>query len=360
MKDMVMFPSDFSEEDRIEYIEKYQYLFDRKEFLSDKLKRYQYNSAKKDLEIKDNISLYHQYIAKARLSFSDYITVYKLKNEVIEKIKNTKIDNMPDEIPELFRKHFIIETSDNSDVLFGDIDSIIGFYLPVTPDKKCFVLFFHVIDNKDDFWYRDTQTLNKMMINEKIDFLYIGLNLFSWNPNLEKTNWEFLRKNYERDVMPKATFCLNCKDLNECHDRPEKNSNKNSFCFEGLCDNIMSFLTIFNYMLMAENTPIETKQKKECLTRTVMNKKRKIITKKEEWITKYLYINHKKIKYEKNEKYDGLDKDGLMKKEIKVRGHLRHQAFGSGFSQRRWIYIESFLSSKWIKEGDTKIIVSTK
>jgi hypothetical protein len=359
MEDRIRLPPDFSEKDADKYIEKNKYLLNRKEILSEKFKKYQLYSAKNDLEVKDQISLYHQYIANARLAFNDYITVYKLKGEVIEKIKNTKIDYMPNELPDIFKKPFIIEAAEN-DVLFGDIDSIIGFYLPITADKKCFTLLFHVIDNKDDSWYSSMQTINKMAVSEKVDFSYMGLNLFVWSPNLEKTNWEFLGKDYERDVLPNVAFCLKCKFLNECHERPDKLSNKYSFCFEGLCDNIMSFLTIFNYMLIAENAPIEIKQKKESFSRTILNKKRKVVNKKEEWLIKYLYINHKNIRYEENKEHNKLEKDGLIQKNIKVRGHLRHQAFGTDFTQRRWIYIESFISSKWIKEGDTKIIISTK
>ena len=356
MKDMIFYPRDFSEKDRIEYVQKYQYLFDHKELISEKLKKYKINNAKSDLDNKDNISIYHQYLANARLSFNNSIVVYKLKDDIIEKIKNTKIENMPDEIPELFTKPFIIESCDNN-VLFGDTNSIAGYPYTVNENINGLNLFLHVIDNKDDFWYNDAQVINKMMINEKIDFLYMGLNLFTWSPNLLKTDWEFKSKNYEREVMPKADFCFKCQHLNNCHDRPIKKSNKNSFCFEGLCDNTISFLTIFNYMLLAENTPIIIKPKKEITKYTILNKKKKIISKNEEWILKYLYIDPKKIKYEKNKENEELDKEGLKQKDIKVKGHLRHQAFGTGFKQRRWIYIESFISSKWVKEGDTKIIV---
>ena len=72
---------------------------------------------------------------------------------------------------------------------------------------------------------------------------------------------------------------------------------------------------------------------------------------------KYLYLDKSKIKYEKSLPNSELDKECLVLKNIKVRGHLRYQAYGQKFKQHKWIYIESFTTTKWVNDGDTKMIV---
>jgi hypothetical protein len=333
-----------------EYIEKYQYLFDKQEYFSDKLKKYHINYAQKDLD--DEITLYHKYLAEARLSLKDSIIVYKPKQDFIEKIKNTKIDNMPNEIPALFKNAFIIETIENNNALFGDVNAIMGFYIPVPSEMiaayknnnntiskelklklehmgisegatKVYTIMFHTINHVEDSWFEAAKNINQSTVKTNIDFQYLGLNTFHWTPNMAKTDWEFIRKNYDRNVLMEGDYCRICPHKKSCHDRDEINKNVDyHFCFEGICDNIMSFLTIFNYMMEAENTPIVQDKKKNSITRTVITKKKKIISKKEDWIINYLYIDKNKIKYENDDETKPLNKDNLQSKEIQVRGHL--------------------------------------
>jgi len=353
-----------------EYWDKFQFLFNKEEYLSEKLKKISYYSAKSDLD--NEISLYHLHLAQARIDFNDYITVYKLKNELIEKITNTKIENMPNETPKIFTKPFIIETIDNKTPLFGDINSVLGYSINVPkgireefkgidrfPDKdKLFSILFHSIPKEDEIWYNEAKAINILMEKEKTDFSYLGSNLFRWSPYLEITNWEFSAKDYSREVLMNKDFCRNCKNKIGCKGEINiENIRKYKFCFQGLCDNIISFLTVFNYMLEAENTPIVNDNSVEIVKRTI-TKRKKLIVKNENWIIKYLYIDKKKIQYENNDDKQFLDKDGLVKKNVQVKGHLRNQACGVGHKEHKWIYIESFTTTKWIKEGDKKIIVN--
>lgn len=45
-----------------------------------------------------------------------------------------------------------------------------------------------------------------------------------------------------------------------------------------------------------------------------------------------------------------VDREGLTKREVIVRGFLRNQACGPGMAQRRLVYIDSFMSSRWARD----------
>ena len=372
------------------YLNKYRYLLDPKDYLSEKLKKYDPFIAERYES--ENLPQYQIGLAMARLSHKDNITVYKLKQEVIEKITNTDIDYMPNEIPEILTKPFIIETIDNNEVLFGDIISIVGFFSPINneiintykenpeelPERikndlkgigvdngkntMLSILFQTKNNNENDIWQQAATSLRNVSLSKSdLSLHYYGQNIFLWIPNLAKSDWQFKKTNYERDVFMKKYFCRLCKNKSFCNkdDRYSIDENYN-FCFEGICDNILSFITIFNYILIAEHSPIESNKKREIINRKRKTKKNKELIKKEEWITKYLYVNNEKIRYEGNNEYTKLNKEGLKSKEIKVKGHLRNQAYGENFSLRKLVYIESFISTKWIRDGDTKIIVNIK
>jgi hypothetical protein len=367
-------PRNFDQES---FNKKYDHILNPDEYLSEKIKKI---SVSKDID-DSKLPKYIVSLEEAKQSFNNSITVYKLKKDVIEKILNTKIERMPNEIPEIFYKPFIIETFDDNDSLFGDTNSIVGYFSSYvqelikaeessdgmiygtihkkTENKKTFTLLIHGMD-KENSWQDAADYLNnKKEISGSIK--YLGYNIFYWQPLLEKTNWEFTKKDYNRPILMNKKYCLNCIHSETCN-KDDRYMLKDTyeFCFEGLCDNIMSFITILNYMLKAENSPIAVEKVYDKVRKTVKSKKNKIITKNEDWIIRYLYIDKRKNHYERNNQHAQLEKEGYKLKDVKVKGHLRYQAYGTEFKQHRWIYIESFVSSKWMKDGDTKIIVSYK
>jgi len=125
------FLNDFDNDKKASVISKYHNLLNPNEFLSDKIKNYSLFDAERD--INEKLPLYLIALAETRKSFGNSVTVYKLKSDVIDKIKNTKIDKMPDEVPGLFQKPFIIESTGN-ETLFSDIDSIVVFFSPMNDD----------------------------------------------------------------------------------------------------------------------------------------------------------------------------------------------------------------------------------
>ncbi len=52
-----------------------------------------------------------------------------------------------------------------------------------------------------------------------------------------------------------------------------------------------------------------------------------------------------------------LDKSGRVLEDVKVKGYLRKQHYGENNSETKWIYIDDFDSSRWVKKKDKKIIV---
>jgi hypothetical protein len=347
-----------------EYDERHSYLFDKAECLSEKLKKYNINSAQRDLN--NELTSYHFFLAKARESFHNNITVYKIDNDIIDKIKNTKIEKMPDEIPAIFKKPFIIETLDQNTNLFGDINSMVGFFHKLTGEASIklnseylLTILIHTQSTKNENWYQTAIKLNQLAGRSKIDFRYLGANLFFLLPPIKNNDWKFDRIDYSRNILMETTFCNQCTYKDECLGpaKPDLYCNY-SFCYDGFCDNILSFITVLNYMLEAENTPIKINKKME-RSNSVIIKKNKVTKKQQDWIIKYLYLDKFKIKYEKSLPNSELVKEGLVLKNVKVRGHLRYQAYGQKFKHHKWIYIESFTTTKWVNEGDTKIIVKT-
>jgi hypothetical protein len=73
-----------------EYFKKYGYLFDKDEYLSDKLKKYNLNSALTDLKNSHELMHYHTFVAHARTFITNNITVYKLTNELIDVVQNVR------------------------------------------------------------------------------------------------------------------------------------------------------------------------------------------------------------------------------------------------------------------------------
>lgn len=47
------------------------------------------------------------------------------------------------------------------------------------------------------------------------------------------------------------------------------------------------------------------------------------------------------------------DREGLIRRDVIVRGFLRRQACGPGMSERRWVYIEQHVGSRWVRDDET-------
>jgi len=231
------------------------------------------------------------------LSFGKKITVYTLTDGVIGKVKHTKVENIPNEIPKYMKQSFLFEAR-NDKTLFDDIQSIGGF---IYNDE-----LFLIIGTIGDRFYcqREKSSFDGRKLDD-INFVY----------NTEIEYGKFLDIKTRKDTF--------------------------------------AFVTILSLMLEAEKTPLLIDNK--------MGKKNKGINKKStyesEWINKRIYID-KNIKYNnKLKSQEVLDKNGKQLKDVIVSGYLRKQHYGKENSLTKWIYIDSFDSKRWVGEKDTNITI---
>ena len=350
-----------------EWWEKNKKLFNPHELLSDKLKKYTLPTAQKDLT--ENLHPYHYYIAKSRKAFNNSITVHKLGNDLIDRIQNTTIEKMPDEVPEIYKRPFIIEAHDGKNTLFGDVDSIIGFYDDLEEKKsgkkgsiENFVFLYHTVPVTDRKWH-DYALLfcdNELKKGTDKRHTFLFSNLFYLRPFGEKSYWDFGMVDYSFNTINKKDKCKGCPLFKNCEGKDRHIAGHDyHFCFEVFYNNIITYITVFNYYLKAENSPVKDSKTVEHLRYSV-SKKGKIVEKVQDWIIRYLYIDKDKVKYKKNPDAEEESKDGKVVKAVSVRSHIRRQPYGTGKKDVKEIIIESYVANKWVREGDTKIIVDMK
>lgn len=348
-----------------DYLKQYNYLFDKDEYLSTKLKKYNLYNAKRDLQ-EEQITQYHTFTAQARTAFSKNITVYKLTDEIINIIQKTSIAETDEVVP--IKNNFIIETHNKNSTLFGDIDSIIGYIGKIdtndsryNKNENVLTLLFHVKSKNDLNWYKAAIKINDIIREQRVLFAYPGANLFvTIPPYLEDYKWIYEKIDYKRNVLPEKEYCYICKNKDNCNDKKYKElADKYKICYKGLLDNLLSFICVFNYLLLAENSPIKEKKSVEHTNYTISNKG-KIVEKKQEWIIKYLYLDETKMYYENNGEHNELNKENLINTDVNVKGHWRYQACGKGYKDRKLTFIKPHTTTKWVKIGDKKIIVGIK
>ena len=263
--------------------------FERKGTLEDDAVRY-CHQFDWDIRIKEYIKL--------RLAFDKCITVHTLTDGVASKILNTRILNMPNELPHFLTMPFIVEARHDKK-LFDDVVCISGYlengelYLTSTfSDKNSLIQI-----QSGSFDGRKLEDIN-----------FIGFGITGINKDIKR------------------------KD-------------------------IFAFITVFALMIEADRTPIIIEEKRARHNKKGLGIKSNNF--KSDWIEKRVYIDKKYIpqyQFFKNQQ-DELDKDGKILKDIFVHGFLRQQAYGQEHSLRKWIYVEGFDSTRWAKPGHTKIIV---
>jgi hypothetical protein len=239
-----------------------------------------------------------------RLSFGKNITVHTLTDGVIEKIKHTKIENVPNKIPKFMKYPFLIEARHDK-VLFDNIYSIGGF----TIDNEICLLIGTRLGTEEGYYCQ----------HEKASF--------------DGRKIEDLNVVYHPHIINYGQNAIQLKNR------------KDTFVF----------VTILSLMLEAERTPLLIETKKGERNNKIHN--RGNTNHETEWITKRIYID-KNIKY-KNTSNDHsvLNKNGKDLKDVIVNGFLRRQHYGKDLLQTKWIYINSFDSKRWKNNKDTNIIV---
>jgi hypothetical protein len=234
---------------------------------------------------------------KLRLAFGNSITVHTLTDGVVCKIVNTRILNLPHNLPHFLTTPFIVEAR-HDNVLFDDVVCLAGFL------ENSELYLITTFSDKNSMIQMQSGSYDGRKL-EEINYTSVG---FSGSED----------KNFDRT----DTF---------------------------------AFITIFALMIEADRTPIAIEEKR--VRNTGGGNGINANNYKSDWIEKRVYIDKKYVPQYKNEVHDELDTDGRTLKDIYIHGFLRYQAYGPEHSLRKWIYVEGFDSTRWAKPGDTKIIV---
>jgi hypothetical protein len=238
-----------------------------------------------------------------RLSFGKSVTVHTLTDGVVEKIKHTKIENMPNEIPNLMKQSFLIEARRDKP-LFDDIYSIGGFLIN---NEICLII--KTITNNE---------LGLFCQHEKASF--------------DGRKLEDLNLVYNKNFIFEQSYI-------------QARTRSDTF----------AFAIIFSLILEAERTPFLVETEKNKSNRKNKNMQRKNF--ETEWITKRVYID-KTVQYKNiSDNHSDLEKNDKQLKDVIVNGFLRRQHYGKDNLQEKWIYIESFESKRWTNNKNKKIIV---
>jgi len=224
------------------------------------------------------------------------MTLNNLTQPVIDKINTLFIDIFPNEVPDIIKNGFFIQSKKS--VLFDNVNRI--------------VLFHEHYEEKDSFriflFYNNGHFTNASLLYSSI----LGKSI----DEIDSLTLKGKFKNVDATLYRKALY----------------------FCF------------VFAVLLKSENTPVKIKD----TNKSENIKKNQVLLgskKTEGWIERTIYLNSKN-QLKNNELVHGtLYKDDKVLKKVKVSAYLRRKPH----SKDEYIYIDSFTSTRWVIEGNKKI-----
>jgi hypothetical protein len=230
-----------------------------------------------------------------RAELGKLMTLNNLTQPVIDKVNTLFIDIFPNEVPEMLKNGFFLQTKKS--VLFDNVNRIV-IYNEKYDEKDSFRIFLFYTNGA----FSNASLLYSSILGKSID----EIDRLKLNGRFRDTDATLFRK--------ALLFCL-----------------------------------IFFFLIKSENTPITIKDTNK--SENIRKNKSKIETKiVEGWIEKTVYINKK---YQsKNKLVKGtLYKDDKILKQVTVSAYLRRKPH----SKDEYIYIDSFTSTRWVIEGNKKI-----
>jgi hypothetical protein len=230
-----------------------------------------------------------------RSELGKLMTLNNLTQPVIDKINTLFIDIFPDEVPEMLKNGFFLQSKKS--VLFDNVNRIV-IYNEKYNEKDSFRIFLFYSNGA----FSNASLAYSSILGKGIDEID-GLELKGKFTNTEAT------------LFRKALF----------------------FCL------------MFSILIKSENTPITIKEtnKSENVKKNQSKIEKKSI---EGWIEKTIYINRK---YQSGNKFvkGTLYKNDKVLKQVIVSAYLRRKPH----SKDEYIYIDSFTSNRWVIEGNKKI-----
>ena len=281
------------------------------EKLSDVLKEVKLNNFSLSGDLRTNLFSYcekkridimeYGNIIAYRLSFGETLTVHTLTDGVSKRVINTRIENLPTELPDKLKQSFLFEAKENS-VLFDDITAIGGFLFEGD------LVLLSAYKDGNSIWQHEKGA-------------YDGRNLkdIQFEGELDK-------RELSKHVFDRAT-------------------RKDTF----------AYITVLALMLEAERTPILVDSGSKKARKRNHGKHNTSVN--QGWIERRIYIDAKYNSIKENVDHLPIDKEGKVKREVFIQGFLRHQPYGPKHELRKWIYIEGFESSRWANNGDRKITI---
>jgi len=252
-----------------------------------------------------------------------HTVLHEIDREANEKIKNTDIKFIPQKLPVLLKDCFVVEAKDEK-FLFGDVKAIFGFH----EEEKIYVATMREIKSQKGlpidygsvFWTSDGE-LKGRNIKRFIKSLKGGLDVESVPSDLIRDkSVELLKDKNSKEILEKA----------------------------------VSYLLVLGYMLEAQKSPVEykNKMKEERIYKDGKKKKRV-------WIIRYVQISgfYKKVLEEARRQGGFLDKEGKVQEEVNVRGYMRKVHYGEKRKESRIIWVDQFTRKQWVNEGNIKYIV---
>jgi hypothetical protein len=230
------------------------------------------------------------------LAFGDTIISHTLTDGVCQKVRNTRIEHLPNGRPDFLKKPFLLEAK--NETLLQNIHTIGGYI-----DNGTLIMISFFTDE------------SVLVQAEQNSFLGTSLEEINFTNSTE----------YEQGGR----------------------NNRNT----------LPFIAVLALMLEAERTPILIDDGSKKSRKRNRDKKP---GNNSGWIERRIYVNAKYQTRNNIDEHIPLDKDGKKLKNVHIQGFLRNQPYGPQHKLRKYIYIEGFESSRWTYDGNTKITVSIK
>lgn len=235
-----------------------------------------------------------------RMSFKDNIIVHEVTEKVSTIIAQNIVDTCDSSLPDMLPKSFIIESKDDSVPMFDNIYSIGGYWI-----ENFLTLVVNTIQGT---------CVCSVRYNPDLSFFEIAY----WTEN--------------GPVLPNVDNTI-----------------------ESCIMKAISFVITFTLLNNLEKKPFETKRNKK---HSVFTNKR--TTTNPDWIVNRVYIDGTYQTTGRILPHKPMTKIDKLHKEVTIKSFTRRQRVGKGRTKVVEKVIQSFISHRWTKKGDRKVIVSTR
>jgi len=113
------------------------------------------------------------------------------------------------------------------------------------------------------------------------------------------------------------------------------------------------YVLVLSLMLEADKSPALI----DAGSKSTKKKLSKTGSRKNPWVVRRIHLMRTASYKHDGERSGSSIKEGKVQETVFVRGHLKRQVVGKGRKERKWIWISSYDSRRWIIPGPRKIVV---